>query len=53
MHSRKLSKLALEYKGLAETTIIMLHVETRIHCFFHLAKAVTKVWYSKVWFAFP
>lgn len=36
--------MSLEYKGLAETTIIMLHVEARVHCFFHLAVAVKVQW---------
>ena len=40
---RSLSKVQFDFQSLAETTIIMLHLEVRCHCFYHLLPAVRKV----------
>lgn len=40
---RQLSKIQFDYQTLSETTVIMLHLEVRSHCFYYLQPALHKV----------
>ena len=40
---RQLSKIQFDFQTLSETTVIMLHLEVRSHCFFYLQPALHKV----------
>ena len=40
---RQFSSVQLEFQSLAETIIIMLHLEVRCHCFYYLLPALQKV----------
>ncbi len=40
---RQFSSVQLEFQSLAETAIIMLHLEVRCHCFYFLWPAVQRV----------
>ncbi|XP_066910805.1 exocyst complex component 4-like [Clytia hemisphaerica] len=39
-HIRSLSLIADEFKDLAESILLVLHLEVRIHCFFFLGRAI-------------
>lgn len=41
-NNRQLSSIQSDFVGLADTTIIMLHLEVRCHCFYYLLPAVRK-----------
>ena len=43
---RQLSKIRFDFQALAETTVIMLHLEVRCHCFYYLQPALHKVSHS-------
>jgi len=40
---RSLSSIADEFKELAESILLVLHLEVRIHCFFFLGRAIREV----------
>ena len=40
---RELSKVSAECRNLTESSILVLHVEVRVHCFCHLERAISSV----------
>lgn len=44
--SQHLSKIQFDFQTLAETSIIMLHLEVRGHCFYYLKPTLTKTSYE-------
>ncbi|CAI8041439.1 Exocyst complex component 4 [Geodia barretti] len=43
--TEQLSKVQFDFQALSETTVVMLHLEVRTHCFYYLQPALHKVHY--------
>lgn len=50
---RKFSSVQLEFQGLAETSVIMLHFEVRCHCCYFLLPALQKVRIHNIYYPPP
>ena len=50
---RQLSKVQFDFQALSETTVVMLHLEVRTHCFYYLQPALHKVRTTLLQTSFP